>query len=59
MQWKYIEATLHGNLHVYFCLMAEEDKDKRKNEEEKRGQTNYYVHCSWNVSPFSGGVFFS
>lgn len=33
----------------------EEEKDKRKKEEEKSGQTNYYVHCCWNVSPFSGG----
>ena len=37
----------------------EQDKDKRKREEEKSGQTNYYVHCCWNVSPFSeGGYFF-
>lgn len=35
----------------------EEDKDTRKNEEKKSGQTNYYVHCCWNVSTFSGGAF--
>lgn len=56
--WKH-RATLHGNLPIYFCLMEEaqeeEDKDHRKKEEEKSGQTNYYVHCRWNVSPFSGG----
>lgn len=64
-QWKYIlskstEPPLHGNLPVYFSRMEEageeEDKDKRKKEEEKSGQTNYYVHCRWNMSPFSAGA---
>ena len=47
------------NIHLFQSFrggIREEDQDKRKKEEEKSGQNNYYVHCRWNLSPFSAGV---